>query len=153
MQGLICFKSQLMACFSFISLDILVLGVWFFFTLCTLPIFAPTGWAPHAYFQVLAEGNHVQSSSTRIPSLRLRQPEIEAAYMQPGFSRESTGNDCHSTSPILDAMENGRRFWFLSGVLNGNNFIGYTWVHSGWSRKHPARILQYAHSWKTLWLI
>ncbi|KAJ9676918.1 hypothetical protein PVL29_022092 [Vitis rotundifolia] len=68
------------------------------------------GWAPHAYFQVLAEGNHVQSSTTRIPSLRLRQPEIETTYMQPGFSRESTGNDSHSTSPIFDAMENGKRF-------------------------------------------
>ena len=95
-------KSQLIACFSFVILISFFWEFYFFHPLHSSH-FVPAGWAPYAYFQVLAERNDPQPPASRISSLRLRQPEIETVYMQ-------SGNDSRSASPILDAMENGGRF-------------------------------------------
>ncbi|KAF8399069.1 hypothetical protein HHK36_014935 [Tetracentron sinense] len=68
------------------------------------------GWGPHAYFQMLEESrNDIQSSSTNTNFLNVRRTEIECVYMQPEYDRETTEVITRDASPILDAMEAGRK--------------------------------------------
>ncbi|XP_010279381.1 PREDICTED: lipid phosphate phosphatase 2-like isoform X2 [Nelumbo nucifera] len=81
---------------------------------CYLQFFPPPydidGWGPHAYFQMLAEiGNGQQSSNTTTNHLSIRSSEIENAYTQPVHDREMGVMGIQDTSPILNAMESGRR--------------------------------------------
>ncbi|KAG7981144.1 hypothetical protein I3843_05G217800 [Carya illinoinensis] len=86
---------------------------------CYLQFFPPPydvdGWGPHAYFQTLRESqNGIQSSTTNVNSLNVLQSELTSACMRPqhglGISEIGTGD----SSPMLDALENGRRIEILN---------------------------------------
>lgn len=69
------------------------------------------GWAPHAYFQMLAESrNGVQSSTNTNNRLIRQQSELESSYVQPQHVIEISAVDMRDSGPMLDAMEGGRRY-------------------------------------------
>ncbi|RWR98119.1 hypothetical protein CKAN_02761700 [Cinnamomum micranthum f. kanehirae] len=68
-----------------------------------------TGWGPHAYFQMLAESHDAVQSSTTTNHLSMQQTEIENIYMPSGHGGGTVGINTRETSPILEAMEAGRR--------------------------------------------
>ncbi|XP_059451994.1 lipid phosphate phosphatase 2-like [Corylus avellana] len=82
---------------------------------CYLQFFPPPydvdGWAPHAYFQMLAESrNGVQSSTNTNNRLIRQQSELESSYVQAQHVIEISAVDMRDSGPMLDAMEGGRRY-------------------------------------------
>ncbi|KAF8025214.1 hypothetical protein BT93_F2147 [Corymbia citriodora subsp. variegata] len=70
------------------------------------------GWAPHSFFQMMEERNRGHSSAQRVNSFHRQQPEVEASYMGRNNGMESTESSSreHDTTPVLDAMEAGRKY-------------------------------------------
>ncbi|CAA2980872.1 lipid phosphate phosphatase 2-like [Olea europaea subsp. europaea] len=76
---------------------------------CYLQFFPPPyhvdGWAPHAYFNMLADSrNGNQSSSTNANALTVRQSEFESVSI-----RSASDANVRDSSSILEDMESGRR--------------------------------------------
>ncbi|KAG6650041.1 lipid phosphate phosphatase 2-like [Carya illinoinensis] len=69
------------------------------------------GWGPHAYFQMLADSrNDIQSATTNTNTLNVQQSELGSVYMRPQHIVELSGVNTADSSPMLDALESGRRF-------------------------------------------
>ncbi|KAL2542538.1 Lipid phosphate phosphatase 2 [Abeliophyllum distichum] len=78
-------------------------------SLCYLQFFPPPydvdGWAPHAYFNMLADSQNAnQSSSTNVNALTVRQLEFDSVYI-----RSPRNDNAQDSSSILENMESGRR--------------------------------------------
>ncbi|XP_010032374.2 lipid phosphate phosphatase 2 isoform X2 [Eucalyptus grandis] len=70
------------------------------------------GWAPHSFFQMMEERNRGHSSAQRVNSFHLQNSEIGASFMGRNSGMESTESSSHEhdTTPVLDAMETGRKY-------------------------------------------
>ncbi|PSR91126.1 Lipid phosphate phosphatase [Actinidia chinensis var. chinensis] len=80
---------------------------------CYLQFFPPPydidGWAPHSYFQMLAESQHGnQTLSSRINHLVTPPTERENVYIQSHQGMAMSDINTWDTSPILNEMERGQ---------------------------------------------
>ncbi|EOY00040.1 Lipid phosphate phosphatase 2 isoform 5 [Theobroma cacao] len=80
---------------------------------CYLQFFPPPydveGWGPHAYFQMLAESQNGNPSNA-INGQNVQQSELESVYVESQHGRELSRANTHDSSPILDGMNDGRRY-------------------------------------------
>ncbi|XP_017971615.1 PREDICTED: lipid phosphate phosphatase 2 isoform X1 [Theobroma cacao] len=80
---------------------------------CYLQFFPPPydveGWGPHAYFQMLAESQN-GNPSNGINGQNVQQSELESVYVESQHGRELSRANTHDSSPILDGMNDGRRY-------------------------------------------
>lgn len=66
------------------------------------------GWAPHAYFQKLAESNNgPRTSLRRARSLGMELHEARTSFIRHDKNKEIGETSPESTSPSLDSMEAG----------------------------------------------
>ncbi|GLT48861.1 hypothetical protein SLA2020_224530 [Shorea laevis] len=66
------------------------------------------GWAPHVYFEVLADRSSAQSAP-RSFSIQMRRQDAETGMLM-GPENDSTGSNCQDTSPTIEGMEAGKRY-------------------------------------------
>ncbi len=95
-------------------LGILFMLVFLFLLSClTFSLFnyGHPGWAPHAYFEKVAERNGVQPSFRRAHSLGVQLQETDTEFIRSDKSREIDEPSSEITIPSL-AMEAGTRYWF-----------------------------------------
>ncbi|XP_058088978.1 lipid phosphate phosphatase 2 isoform X1 [Magnolia sinica] len=67
------------------------------------------GWGPHAYFEMLAESRNGIQGSANANCLSVQSGEIESVYMASGHGTATAEINIRESSPILDALESGRR--------------------------------------------
>ncbi|GLT51968.1 hypothetical protein SLA2020_253370 [Shorea laevis] len=66
------------------------------------------GWAPHVYFEVLADRSSAQSAP-RSFSIQMRRRDAETGMLM-GPENDSIGSNCQDTSPTIEGMEAGKRY-------------------------------------------
>ncbi|KAM1326693.1 hypothetical protein ACFX14_011208 [Malus domestica] len=81
---------------------------------CYLQFFPPPydtdGWGPHAYFQMLAESqNREESSTNNANNLSVQPTELTSVYVEPQNGDELSRGNSGDRNAMLNGRENGRR--------------------------------------------